>query len=149
VSVIPIYRKDRTVWYRHEQPTPEPMPKPVAATEKRCTKCGVVRPLCDFYKRAARAGRKESYSGACCDCYHKKVVQYVDRRGEIVNGEQTYRCAYCRKYQPKSQFAENRRMACGLDSWCKPCKARLARKFRREQKTRDRKRLKELQTVAA
>lgn len=58
----PCTKEDRHRRWRDRHPEPAPWVMP---TEKRCTKCGVIKPLDQFHKRSAA---KDGHQPACAAC---------------------------------------------------------------------------------
>lgn len=67
-------------------------------SEKRCTKCGLVKPISDFYKRNKKKGGYETQCKACKLAYqkerHKIVMNDPDLHQKRLVTQQKYRDRY-------------------------------------------------------
>jgi hypothetical protein len=82
---------------------------------KSCTKCGLVKELRDF---ARRANLKDGISSQCRSCCSKKYGARPVRA--LVDTPQ--QCSKCNEVKPATEYYISKRSLTGLDNTCKPCK---------------------------
>jgi hypothetical protein len=84
------------------------------ATEKKCTKCGTVKPLEEFVTNNRSPSGK---AGHCRECAKewRNSKQYKPRK----RGSKT--CSQCKKTKPVKEFHVQKSMKDGLKSYCRDC----------------------------
>lgn len=104
----------------------------VAIQEKRCTKCKVVKPVTEFYRRRSSPYNIYSHCIACTGERGKSyqhtaegqaVIQARIERYRANGTAQERRCAKCRVVKPADAFTKNSRNPDGLNTYCKECVA--------------------------
>lgn len=110
--------------------------------EKRCTKCGEVKPLSKFYALATRPDGHRSQCKACSDAAKALYVQGIAARQEahaeqwrrdhpgVADTAMTKRCAMCGQSKLLSAFCECISSLDGRQSACKACKKSRAKQWR-------------------
>jgi 5-methylcytosine-specific restriction endonuclease McrA len=114
--------------------------------KKLCKKCFVVKSVGDFHKDK---GMKDGYKNYCRDCYKNKIYSYGEKKGEekrkeyekkgfnpnsgkkgfikqpkplvTIDGIEGKECNRCREWKPLKDYYKFRRLAYGLDLYCKKC----------------------------
>jgi len=111
-----IYRKARYV--------PAPPRIRVPRTEKRCSHCGMVKPLSDFYRRR-RNSENPGASSECKRCnyeiQHAIVLANQKRKRELILARREKKCCICKIVKPLDQFPVCRTRLDGKNSTCKSC----------------------------
>lgn len=82
---------------------------------KKCNRCGVVKPESDF--KLNRYGAKTYRRNVCRECYKASLVshEYDERPDGRV-------CKRCNIYRPITHFPKNRLCLYGVEPVCKACK---------------------------
>jgi hypothetical protein len=102
---------------------------------KRCTKCGVERPLEDFPRDSHR---KDGHCSRCKACERERNRFYTLRNEVHVaagNVPHLKRCIVCNMEKPLAQYTLSRRMPDGHASQCRECRrlsAELTKDARRD-----------------
>lgn len=93
--------------------------------EKTCSKCNVVRPLSEFYKK------KNSLREECISCWKARCAKdYEKRKMKIPSDNLVYlfsegsmkKCLSCSKEKAFSEFHKSRIQKDGFSVYCKSCK---------------------------
>ncbi len=99
---------------------------------KRCPKCGIIKPVNEFYRNKARPDGRADW---CKDC--KKAHKYSKGKIEVVIPGQK-QCTYCKVIKPESEFQRCGNRSDGLQARCKDCcRAIVADRNRRRKAERD------------
>lgn len=99
-------------------------------SEKRCAKCGRLKPLDDFHlKSKDRQGSGKDHVAQCKSCVHE---QYNARPTvePAMHGYQ--KCRDCERTLHVTAFPKHKRYKNGRHSYCLDCHAARARKYRAE-----------------
>ncbi len=82
---------------------------------KRCTKCGQVKALSEFY-RSAKV-RRDGRESTCKQCRRERV----NRKNYAPRTEGEKICPRCKQTKSVAEFGSYKRREDGLSSWCKDC----------------------------
>ena len=98
---------------------------------KTCTKCGLEKPLLDYYKR------KDSLDGlhGQCKCCYKDAQRrkpYIPVSTLDIDVSGSKQCRICNKVKPKTEFNKKADAKDGLESSCKECRRSGQRKLKAE-----------------
>ena len=96
---------------------------------KICTKCGVEKPLSEFYKKA---GKKYGVDYRCKECFlafykgkRKKAREKREKLEKEIEKEILLKkkkiCTKCGAEKSFTEFFKNMNKKFGIDSWCKEC----------------------------
>jgi hypothetical protein len=103
--------------------------KGITITEKRCTKCGKIKSIEDFCKDLSTKDGLSYWCKSCLKQYNKKqrenAKKYTDEHGI----PKRKRCTKCGKTKDASEFDKKSGSRDGLNSPCKECASKDARKF--------------------
>lgn len=105
-------------------------------TEKKCTKCGIVKPAEDFNKS------KKSRDGLQWNCKSCRRVWRLEQRNKEKTSPDEKRCSACKIIKPRRAFYRNSLSSDGLRSWCIDCEKvynRIVKKHCYKAKDRERK----------
>lgn len=98
--------------------------------EKRCTKCGNVKPATEFHNQSYAPN---GLSAWCKECYransrkgHERKKDQVKMQPIPIPEEQT--CLRCGQVKQASDFSKN--LLRGLTAWCKECKSKRQKELR-------------------
>jgi len=92
--------------------------------EKRCTKCGQVKPFSEFCKNRRRKGGLSSHCKACRRAY------YTPRPAVLPLGpNDVKRCTKCGETKPVSEFIADSRYRLGYMSHCRECGRKMRRSW--------------------
>lgn len=105
----------RRAAYRLKNPLPEPKPP---ATEKACTKCGVVKALDEFHLAKSRKIGRVSRCKACCTDY-QKTYNFIQSLVRSAPSEKC--CPRCNVTKPASEFFPNAVRKDQLSVYCQSC----------------------------
>jgi hypothetical protein len=88
---------------------------------KRCTKCGKVLPLHQFY---SDSNSKGGYRAQCkrCSAELRDKVYFGKRNKDVTIPEGCKRCPHCERILLKTGFGICRSKPDGLQSWCNDCR---------------------------
>lgn len=91
------------------------------AGSKRCSKCGEMLPLHQFYSERKS---KDGYRSACKRCLAQAQGKVYEgkRNKDLPIPEDFKRCSRCEQVLPKTQFFKSVDKSDGLQSWCKDCR---------------------------
>lgn len=93
-------------------------------TEKKCKKCGEVKPLSAF------PPNKDCQNGVMPKC--RKCQKAHDRqRGYTASPDSTHKCSDCGIEKPVSEFSPDPRHPSGIQRKCKMCSAAWMREYRK------------------
>lgn len=97
---------------------------------KRCTGCGIDKPLSDFWKRKDRPGPTPK----CIECCKKDGRQAHQRRKQERNNPPASEkcCGRCKETKPGAEFYPNPVAKDGLSPECRQCRSDRAREYRAE-----------------
>jgi len=87
------------------------------AAEKRCPRCGEVKPGTDFSRTAIAADGCFTYCRPCAAEYRKERVPFTAGARAVTEK----RCPMCGETKPDSEYFRDNRSADGLRGYCKPC----------------------------
>lgn len=88
--------------------------------QKRCIRCGEVKPKSDFYKNA---GAKDGLYGYCRPCDRARRTQPGRKRVAAVKLQIPgfARCSQCKQTLPSAAFSVNAKRKNGLNCYCRSC----------------------------
>ena len=87
---------------------------------KRCTRCGEIKPVSEFYAHPTGRDGLNSRCIPCCKdaARTSRLARRPPRRPYTV---QSKRCTLCGEIKPVSEFSRDKRHRNGLTSWCRVC----------------------------
>lgn len=100
---------------------------------KICTKCGIEKPLAEFYKRSDRKTGHRSHCRACTKNSYKQYGRALAISCGVGDTE-TRVCTKCGIEKPLSEFHRDAYKRGGRRSQCKECRRELVRQFYRRNK---------------
>lgn len=101
----------------------------MSATEKRCTRCGEVRPLEEFPRKRSRRDGRDSHCRPCHRAADRdRRRSYAAQTVKAVPAEK--HCPTCERTLPAAAFYRNRGRADGLQSTCRDCERERLRDWR-------------------
>jgi len=111
---------------------------------KRCAKCGLEKPLTEFYRREMSTDGRQ---GRCKECEkqrrkerYRKIeaadglrdleqrVRVLELRADLHKGTKV--CAKCVQVKPLEEFHRNKRLKDGRNSYCKSCTSCMTKTYR-------------------
>ena len=116
---------------------PKP-PKPLIDGKQECTKCGQLKPLCEFYKNKNHPYGHE-YRCKCCSKKAGKQYRKPIRENRLKQKFNLSRmpeqnteklCHDCGQIKLKSEFYKNSSTKDGLCGYCKSCDKRRCKEYR-------------------
>jgi len=97
---------------------------------KKCTKCGEVRLINQFYKHKSRRGGVHSWCKECCSQAKVDLCEKISK--ERHTPVSSKKCSDCRRDKLPSDFYRNKTSRDGLQNQCKACQN--MRTYSREEK---------------
>ncbi|MDP3442503.1 MAG: hypothetical protein Q8T08_06530, partial [Ignavibacteria bacterium] len=89
---------------------------------KTCTKCGIEKPLSEYYKNRNFKSGLHSRCKDCIKAYKKtQVVIYKIKNTSSIVKLTEKKCYYCGENKPSNHFYKNTSKYDGLHSECKEC----------------------------
>jgi ribosomal protein L32 len=88
-------------------------------TEKKCSKCGEVKPADEFHKNLNSKDGKDSQCKSCRKEYYAQQKAILQRDGYKVITEK--KCSKCGEVKPADEFSNYTHSKDGKQSWCKSC----------------------------
>jgi recombination endonuclease VII len=113
--IPPFSRKGSTVARANLTSQPALFDSP---SEKRCTKCGVLKPLKGFYRHSRM---KDGLTTICRDCTKANVHSLGERQAQRADLPPHKPCRRCGKVKPMEAFAKNKSSIGGRRPVCQAC----------------------------
>ena len=109
---------------------------------KVCTKCGMEKPLDEFYKTKTS---KDGYRGTCISCFSENSKTNFEKIRKIPIEERDIPefkiCKKCGIIKPINEFRKDKLKKDGHQSHCKICEFKIQKKYREENKDKPRKKI--------
>ena len=102
---------------------------------KRCSKCGIEKPLTEFSK--AKNG-KNGLQSSCkeCDAKKAKALHEKNKAREVIDIPEFKTCPGCKTEKPNSFFYKRTSKEDGLDYYCKDCTVKASKAYYEKNKAR-------------
>src|ERR1019366_3415398 len=109
----------------------------VTVTLKNCQKCGIAKPVTEFYSR--NRGSSDGLCSYCKDCDSKlgETRREKNKARETVIVPDFKTCPECKTEKPGSCFSKDNGRLDGLSGWCKECVAKNTNKWFKKNKVRE------------
>lgn len=115
---------------------------------KKCSQCGAIKALQEFYKNRSGLGGREAICKECKGKQHaeskgKLHIYMHNREKSLLIEEGKKRCISCNKILPLSAFHKSKTHSAGVKSTCKECHRKYYKKYEQQDEVKKRRRERE------